>query len=65
MLIDDYGFQCKEIRVLPAGGDSNILCSFRGYHREITWRLEQNREYKFIKFKIPAWEDLEIYDKED
>lgn len=63
-LIDDFGYECNEIRVLPTGGDSNILCSKRGYFREIAYRKERNLELgDSFKFKLPAWEDLKIYDK--
>lgn len=43
ILYDDYGYECKELRVLPCGGDSNILCSKVGYDREILYRKERNK----------------------
>lgn len=65
MLIDDYGYQTKELRVLPSGGDSNILCGKRGYDREIAYRKERNQTLgDQFKFKLPAWEDLRVYQTE-
>ena len=64
VLYDDYGYECQELRVLPSGGDSNILCSKRGYLREIAYRKERNNSLgSFALFKLPAWEDLAVYDK--
>lgn len=65
-LYDDFGYPCKELRVLPTGGQGNILCSFRGYLREIRFRQERNRELApDCQFKLPAWEDLKIYAKDE
>ena len=66
MLTDDYGYQTNELRVLPSGGSSNILCSRRGYESEIAWRRERNKELEEgCQFKLPTWEELRIYDKEE
>lgn len=66
MLVDDFGYTTKELRVLPCGGDGNILCSKRGYLREIEGRKERNRQLADdCKFDLPKWEDLRVYDKED
>lgn len=65
-LWDDHGFACSELRILPAGGSSNILVSLRSYKIEIDFRKERNRTLgKDCQFKTPAWEDLEVYDKEE
>lgn len=66
MLYDDFDIQCKETRVLPTGGEGNIVCSKQGYLKEIAFRRERNKELsKDCQFKIPKWEDLRVYDKED
>lgn len=66
MLSDDYGYLARELRVLPSGGDSNTLCSRRGFEDEIAWRRERNKELGAnFQFKIPDWDDLEVYDKEE
>lgn len=66
MLTDDYGLECKEIRVLPLGGEGNILCSYQGYLREIKYRIERNKELaESCRFDTPKWDDLAVYDKEE
>lgn len=66
MLTDDYGYQTKELRILPSGGDSNILCGKQGYEREMRYRQERNKELgDAFKFKLPKWEDLRIYQSEE
>ena len=54
-----------EVRVLPLGNDPNhgnlILCRWC-FNREIVFRKERNRELaKDCHFKVPDWQDLEIY----
>lgn len=62
-LTDDFGYQCLEIRVLPSNGDANTLCGKQGYMREIEHRKYMNQRLgDGQKWKLPAWEDLKIYD---
>lgn len=62
-LYDDHGFPCKELRVLPLNGDSNILLGRQGYNKEISHRIYMNKSLSdSAKWKLPAWEDLKIYD---
>jgi hypothetical protein len=54
-----------EVRVLPVGSipdhGNMILCSVC-FRREINWRRERNQELgKDCQFKLPAWEDCEVY----
>lgn len=61
---NDY---CKyangEIRVLPIGGDSNALLCKACYEHEILFRRDLNEDLgDSFKFKLPAWEDLKIYE---
>lgn len=51
-----------EVRVLPSGGNSNIILCFNCYRHEIAWRKERNKELsKDCQFKLPKWEDLKVY----
>jgi hypothetical protein len=59
-----------EVRVLPAGGDSNAILCRSCFGREMMFRLDRNRE-NFAKattrhsvppFDIPTWESLKVYD---
>lgn len=52
-----------EVRVLPLGGDSNVILCDMCFHREIRFRAERNRKVgKAARFSLPDWQDLEIYD---
>ena len=65
-LYDDHGIPCNEIRKLPLSPKqgSNILVSYKGYLKEITFRKERNKSLGHTEqFKIPLWQDLEVYDK--
>lgn len=58
-MTDDFGHECTEVRILPAGGGGNILCGRRGYEREMAFRRERLRAG--VPFDLPTWETLEIY----
>ena len=69
MITDDYGYECTETRKLPLDGGANIICSRRGYEREMAYRRERNAaKYGLMavanKYEIPSWESLELYEKE-
>lgn len=52
----------EQVRVLPSGGDSNLILCNACYHAEIAFRRERNKELsKDCQFKLPKWEDLKIY----
>lgn len=68
MITDDYGYECHETRLLPLGGGANIICSRRGFDREIAFRKKRNSSRVnpvATPFLFPAWEDLEVYQTED
>jgi hypothetical protein len=51
-----------EVRVLPSGGDSNLILCRQCYLYEIQFRLERNRKLsRECRFKLPAWDDLKVY----
>lgn len=54
--------QAIEIRVLPSGGESNILCCKTHYITEIEFRKERNKQV-WKKFDLPLWENLIIYNQ--
>ena len=64
ILYDDFGYETKELRVLPCSSDGNILCGYRGYLEEINYRMERNKSLgESYRYKLPLWEDLKVYDK--
>lgn len=53
------------VRVLPYGGDGNLILCHSCYMREMQYRRERNRELgQDCKFKLPAWNDLRVYGEE-
>ena len=63
------GQRCKinkgEVRILPAGGDSNIILCRHCFEYEMKWRYERNKELSYAcRFDIPKWESLKIYEVE-
>lgn len=56
---DDFGIKCSEMRILPYGGDGNILVSKQSYEKEMKWRKERIKNG--VPFELPAWESLKIY----
>jgi hypothetical protein len=60
------GYKCGsktgEVRLLPTGGSSNLILCRRCFDYEIAFRKDRNKELgKFAQFKLPAWEELEVY----
>ena len=60
------GDTCKqstgEVRVLPSGGDSNLILCYDCFLHEIKFRYERNKELSFdCRFDIPNWLDLKVY----
>lgn len=61
-MLDDFGDEVTEARILPTGGGSNIICGISGYQQEMQFRRERNKELsKTAKFALPAWETLKVY----
>jgi hypothetical protein len=51
-----------QVRVLPTGGDSNLIVCWRCYGKEIKFRTERNLSLgKREQFDLPKWENLKIY----
>lgn len=51
-----------EIRVLPTGGDSNLLLCRACYENEMRYRRERNLELNSAaQFALPAWDSLDVY----
>jgi hypothetical protein len=58
----DHGHEChEETRLLPTGGDGNMIVCRRHYHHELTYREQQNRRYGEGKWKLPTWNSLKVY----
>lgn len=52
-----------EVRVLPYGGDGNLILCYNCYLREMRFRKERNRDLsKDCQFKLPQWDDLKVYE---
>ena len=52
-----------QLRLLPAGGGSNMILCHRCFDKEIRWRYARNPGLSpECRFDLPAWEDLEVYD---
>lgn len=63
-LTDDFGYECRELRVLPLNGNGNILVSPQGLERELKHRRMINKDLaESCKWDLPKWEDLRVYDK--
>lgn len=51
-----------EVRVLPAGGSSNLILCRACYEHELSFRRERNRDLgTAFKFELPTWDSLEVY----
>lgn len=52
----------SEVRVLPTGGDGNMIVCRACFNYEINYRKDRNKKLgKDNQFKIPNWEDLQVY----
>lgn len=51
-----------QVRVLPTGGDSNLIVCRLCYQKEINFRRERNLTLSDdAKFDLPSWESLKVY----
>jgi len=51
-----------EVRVLPLGGQGNLILCRGCFEREMSYRRERNKDLApDVRFKIPSWETLEVY----
>ena len=54
-----------DVRVLPAGGDNNLILCYSCFMHELRFRRERNRTFApDCYFHLPMWTDLEIYGAE-
>lgn len=52
-----------EVRLLPTGGDGNLILCRSCWHRELEFRKQRNRMLgDFAQFTLPVWEDGKIYE---
>jgi hypothetical protein len=60
---DGSGPHCAgEVRVLPTGGDSNLILCKNCFNHEIAYREDRNKDLsKDARFKLPTWESLRVY----
>lgn len=60
---NDKCLNCNgEVRVLPTGGSSNAILCKECFKYELRYRASRNIELsKACVFKLPNWEDLEVY----
>lgn len=59
--------KCKdpngEVRILPIGGDGNLILCRVCYEHEMAFRKDRNRQLASQnQFDLPAWEDLSVYE---
>ena len=53
------------VKVLPLGGDGNLIVCYSCYLHEMRYRAARNRETKGAdrdNWKIPKWQDLRVYE---
>lgn len=54
-----------EVRVLPTGGDGNVILCRTCFHYEFQYRVERNKTLgKDAQFQLPMWSELKIYESE-
>jgi len=52
----------QEVRILPYGGDGNLIVCKSCFNREMIFRRQRNQELaKDCQFALPAWNDLKVY----
>lgn len=59
-LTDDFGRKCSELRLMPYGGDGNILVGRASYNKEIEHRKEEIKKGR--EFKLPSWDSLKVHE---
>lgn len=64
-MLDDYGDEVTEARVLPMGGAGHIICGRNGYKKDIAFRMQENKRLtESARYDLPAWESLRVYFKD-
>lgn len=51
-----------EVRLLPYGGDGNMIFCIDCFIHEINWRRHSNMEAGKQLYEIPVWRSLKIYE---
>ncbi len=52
-----------EVKLLPTGGDGNMIICQTCFLHEIAYRKRENQRLsKDCQFKTPAWSELKIYE---
>ncbi len=52
----------NEVRVLPYGGDGNLIVCRAHYEKEIAFRVSRNRELGAdAQYDLPKWDSLKVY----
>lgn len=51
-----------EVRVLPTGGDGNLILCRACFEHELRFRVTRNRYLSpDCRFALPSWESLKVY----
>ncbi|OYV38946.1 MAG: hypothetical protein B7Z80_08705 [Rhodospirillales bacterium 20-64-7] len=54
-----------EVRVMPTGGDGNLILCSNCWDRELDYRRDRNRDLAdFAKFDLPSWWEGKVYGAE-
>jgi hypothetical protein len=52
-----------EVRVMPSGGDSNLILCRSCWRRELTYRNERNQTLATdCLYELPRWEGAKVYE---
>ena len=55
-----------DVRVMPTGGDGNMILCLRCWLKENSYRIERNRDLAdFAKFDIIEWQNAKVYGGDD
>jgi hypothetical protein len=51
------------VKVMPTGGDGNLILCARCWAHELSYRVERNKGLgDFAKFDMPAWDTAKVYE---
>jgi len=52
-----------DVRVMPTGGDGNLILCRQCWENELAYRRDRNRSLgAFAQFDIIAWNDAKVYE---
>jgi hypothetical protein len=50
------------VKLMPTGGDGNLILCRSCWQRELTYRADRNRSLgDFAQFSLPKWDDAKEY----